>query len=140
PELDPTLIFMGGTRMVFPVEIDGAVVIGVAVTKESDGNWRFAELGFAPLAKSLAQARADATAKFASAESFILVAVPAMAHHFLGFRADGKRYFPCLSDWSSSPLKMGETLPAAEALSRLQPLAAEKQKRYEEADGDLLGG
>jgi len=139
-ELDPALLLLGGFRTVFPVAVDGAVTTGVAVAKESDGGWRFAELGFAPLAKSLAQARLDVAAKYADAESFMLVAVPAMAHYFLGFRSGGTLYFTCLSDWSTSPVKNDETLPAADALARLQPLAAEKQKRYEEADGDLLGG
>lgn len=139
-ELDPSLLLLGGFRTVFPVSVDGDVKMGVAVAKENDGSWRFSELGFAPLARDLAISCAAAAAGNPAASSFILVAIPAMSHRFLGFRADGTLYFVCLSDRSSSLLKAGETLPAQIALAKLQPLAAEKHKRYSDADGDLLGG
>jgi hypothetical protein len=139
-ELDPCLLLLGGFRQVFPVVVDGEVKYGVAVAKENDGSWRFAELGFAPLAAAIAKARADATAGHPGSGSFILVDVPAMSHSFLGFKEGEMLYLTCLSNWPSSPLKFGETLPANEALAKLQPQAAEKLKHYSEPGGDMLGG
>lgn len=132
----PESLFVGGKSFVFPVMVKGKIATSLLVDSADGSNWNYSGTNTGPLLQALLDARETAVASYPGADSFAALAVPALSYRFLSFNQGGTTFLTCLVNWPSAPIKLGETLPAAEALVRLQPIAAEKLKQAD----DQLGG
>jgi hypothetical protein len=121
---DPHALLIDEESVMYPITVGGEVRSSVVVKKRTGGTWEASSFGHANLAKSAHVGRRRVTAARGVAEADLkLIRIPTMSATLLGHEEGGKLMLTPLANIAGTSLKAGETHPADEVMTALQPIA-----------------
>jgi hypothetical protein len=120
---DPRALLIDEESVMYPVVVAGEVRSSIVVRRRA-GAWEAAAFGNASLAQASVTGRQqiEANREVSGLDTF-LVEIPALSVRMLGHDEGGTSMLTPLDDVKGSDLRAGQTLPAAEVLAKLVPLA-----------------
>jgi hypothetical protein len=127
---DPRELLLDLEEAMYPVTVGGEVKSAVFVRKRANGQWEAAEFGRANLAKAVHSHRGAVAARRRVAEADLkMVDIPSLGAKFLGHEEKGELILSAVNDVPGTTIKSGETRPARDVFSTLQPIAEQRDPK-----------